>query len=52
MEVKKEVVSRRRLFTGAVQAGGIGALEKLRHDPDIEVAQAADAALGGVRPPL
>lgn len=30
----------------------IGALEKLRHDPDMEVARAADAALGRVRPPL
>jgi hypothetical protein len=30
----------------------IGALEKLRHDADVEVAQAADAALARVRPPL
>jgi len=30
----------------------IGVLEKLRHDNDIEVAQAADAALARVRPPL
>jgi HEAT repeat protein len=33
-------------------AGAIGALERLRHDPDIQVAQAADAALARVRPPL
>jgi HEAT repeat protein len=33
-------------------AQAIGTLEKLRHDPDIEVARAADAALARVRPPL
>ena len=33
-------------------AKAINALEKLRHDPDIEVARAADAALARVRPPL
>jgi HEAT repeat protein len=33
-------------------AKAIRTLEKLRHDSDIEVAQAADAALGKVRPPL
>jgi HEAT repeat protein len=30
----------------------INVLEKLRHDPDVEVAQAADGALARVRPPL
>ena len=30
----------------------IPTLEKLRHDPDTEVARAADAALARVRPPL
>jgi HEAT repeat protein len=30
----------------------IGALEKLRHDGDVEVAWAADAALARIRPPL
>jgi HEAT repeat protein len=33
-------------------ANAINALEKLRHDPDVEVALAADAALARVRPPL
>jgi HEAT repeat protein len=33
-------------------AKAIGALEKLRHDSDVEVARAADAALARVRPPL
>jgi HEAT repeat protein len=30
----------------------LSTLEKLRHDPDVGVAQAADAALARVRPPL
>jgi HEAT repeat protein len=33
-------------------AKAINALERLRHDPDVEVSLAADAALARVRPPL
>jgi HEAT repeat protein len=33
-------------------AQAIGALERLRHDASAEVAQAADAALARIRPPL
>jgi len=33
-------------------AKAIGALGKLLHDPDVEVAQAANAALARIRPPL
>ncbi len=33
-------------------AKSIRALEKLRHDPDLEVARAADAALAKLRPAL
>jgi len=33
-------------------AQAIGALEQLRHDASAEVAQAADAALARIRPPL
>lgn len=33
-------------------AKALAALEKLRHDPDLEVVRAADAAMGRIRPAL
>lgn len=48
-----------KLLVGVINSIGqrkdvkvLGALEKLRHDQDSEVVQAADAALAHIRPPL